>query len=49
MVSYLCRENAELMCSVSMDIYWVIDPYGLSVDVYSSFGRLSNLERRNRS
>jgi hypothetical protein len=42
-VSYPILHIVKLMGSVLMDIYWIIDRYGLSVDVYTSFGRLSNL------
>jgi hypothetical protein len=34
-------EVPQLMGSVLMDIYWIIDPYGLSLDVYPPFGKLS--------
>jgi hypothetical protein len=44
-VSLPFSEIMELMCSVSVDLYWFIDPYGLSLDVYSPFSRLSNFGR----
>ena len=49
MVSCPVIHVVKLMSSVLMDLYWIIDPYGLSVDVYTSFGRLSDLGRRHQS
>ena len=42
MVSYPILHIVKLMGSVLMDIHWIIDPYGLSVDVYPSLGMLDS-------
>jgi hypothetical protein len=48
-VSYPILHIVKLMSSVLMDLYWAIDPYGLSLDVYTSIGMLFYPGRRHRS